>query len=260
MNQLTDSQFSDVLPQVEEYQPFPMLALIVFVLALFASILALINPVLLSLPMLTAILALCALVILQIRKSTPQAYLFVGTALAISLFSFAFRATYETLKYRHMESTAIAHADTWLGLMKDSRVHDALELTRPRAERKPTGTDLTGIYGTMEKPTGDLKTYVDLQPEKEIRELGDDAKFSVEFVEYDRPHNRHDVFRINYRLHRSESGDEDYLFSIAMLRVRPLTGNPFWEFKQLQPIRPKFPRNARGIGVFGGTQDKDVIE
>ena len=144
--------------------------------------------------------------------------------------------------------------------MQNGKTLEAYEMSLQKADRKPPGTDLKIIHGSVDDPSEDLQKYLDMQPEKTLRELGPEAEITLEKVEYYRRHNRHDMFEVHYRLHRTEWERDDYVFAMLMERIRPFAPlDVYWEFRNMVPIRPKFARAVRKIGVLEG-QGRELID
>ena len=260
MEQLTSSRFSDEPQTIEEYAPFSFLSVLVFVLALVFATISLVNYVLVLLALVGVILSVLMLFRLHSVSSPPQPFMFACAALAVSLIGFAFPITYQSLRYRHLEKVAVEHSQTWLDLVKNGKTLEAYELSLQKDERQPPGTDLKMIHGRVDDPTEDLQEYLDMQPEKSLRELGPDAELTLEKVEYHRRHNRHDMFEVHYRLHRTEWERDDYVFAMLMERIHPFAPlDVYWEFRKMVPIRPKFARGVRKIGVAAG-QERELVD
>ena len=104
MNDKSSFQFTDELPSDDQYKPFSSLSVIVFLLALLFGVIALVNYKLVVLPLMGAILSLSMLYRLHKSPHLPQSHMFAIAALSISLFSFAFPVTYQTFRYRYLDS------------------------------------------------------------------------------------------------------------------------------------------------------------
>lgn len=260
MVQLTSSRFTDQAPTIEEYSPSSFLGILVFIIALVLATISLVNYSLVLLSLLGVILSVVVLIRLHSISSTPQAFMFAGAALAVSLFAFSFPITYQSVRYRYLEAKAIEHSRTWLSLVQNGKTLEAYEMSLEKADRQPPGTDLRMIHGSVEDPSEDLQKYLDMEPEKTLRELGPDAKITMEKVEYYRRHSRHEMFEVHYRLHRTEWERDDYIFAMLMERIRPFAPmDVFWEFRKMVPIRPKFARSVRKIGVLEG-EERELID
>ena len=260
MEQLTSSRFTDEPMTLEHYRPISFMSVIVFILALMFATISLVNYGLVLLSLLGIILSVIMLIRLHSVKSPPQSFMFAGAALAVSLFGFTFPITYQSLRYKHLEALAIQHSETWLDMVKNGKTLEAYEMSLQKSDRQPPGTDLKMIHGSLEDPSEDLQKYLDMQPEKTLRELGPDAEIELEKVEYYRRHSRHDMFEVHYRLHRTEWERDDYVFAMLMERIHPIgPDDVYWEFRKMIPLRPKFGRAVRKIGVLEG-QERELVE
>ena len=256
MNQVKFSD--DTMPAVDDYKPFSVMALLVCMFAILCMVLAIFNAKLMAMPILSAIAAIAAIYALHVGEMQRGHYM-AGFALLASVFTFSMVVSYHTMRYKHLEAKAIEHCDTWLNLVKTGNVYDAHEMTIEYENRHSEGTDLSRIYGPVDQPDQAMQDYLDLQPERLIREIGPDAKITRGKIAYARPYTRFDRFEIHHYLDRSAMNEPDFHFTIVMLRTLPLEIDVYWELEGLVNVEPPTPRGKRHIGTAGGVPEREAL-
>jgi hypothetical protein len=249
MNQVKFSD--DQMLAVEDYNPFSIMALLVCLFAVMCCVLAVFNHKLIGLPFLSAIAAIAAIYALHAGNMARGHYL-AGFALCASMFTFSMAVSYQTMRYKHLEAKAIEHGETWLNLVKAGQIYEAHEMTLEFEKRHAEGSDLTQFYGPVDQPDLAVAEYLDVQPEKSIREIGENAKIRRGDIAYERPYSIVDRFEIHYYLDRSATGEDDFHFTIMFLRTKPLVEDIYWEIEGLVNVEPPTPRSGRRIGAVGG--------
>lgn len=245
-------QFSnDTFTTPEDYNPFSIMAFLAFMFSLLCIVLAVCNPKLLSLPVFSALLGAFVLYRLHATNMARGHYL-AGFALLASIFVFVMTASYQSMRYKHLEATAIKHCETWLNLVKTNQVYESHEMTLDFEKRHSEGTDLARLYGPVDQPDEDLQKYLDLEPEKTIRTIGENAKIKVGRIAYARPYSVFDRFEIHHHLDRSAAEEEEFHFTIVLLRTKPIKEKIYWEIEGLVNVSPPIPRGKRHIGAAGG--------
>ena len=250
----------DVALQLDDYNPFSILALMALLFAIFCCILAIFNGQLVAFPVLSALFGAFALYRLYSR-GMRRGYLMAGVALLASIFVFSGILGYQTLRFTRLQSLANQYCDEWLELIKDGKTLEAYQLTVDFHEREEEGTDLSRIYGSVENPQPGLATYLKLEPEKSIRDLGANAKIrSGEKTDYFRVDYFHERFECHRFLDRSHESKDDFHFVVIMERTRPLEADIYWEVVGIVNISPKIPRSERQIGPAGpgGNQRREM--
>ena len=229
--------------EIGSYRKISTMAIICFVFALLACLLAFSNKALLVFPILTAMLSVVTLILMHLSKKKLMGFSLAAVALFVSVFSFTLFATYHQKKYDRLHETAIAHGNTWLQFLKTNQPHIAYQLHIPITARKEHGFNLVDHYGSVEQPKSELAAYLAMEPEKSILADGENAKIEIDSVIPRLESKARAVdFFIIYRYKRLGE-DKPRLFSCQLRRFDSLISGPEWHIIRVENVLPKTKRS-----------------
>jgi hypothetical protein len=188
---------------------------------------AMVGPVLWSIPILAAIVALIAM--RRIRASEDLVgwnIAFLGLLLAI-LFGVAGPAR-TISRQLYLESRAAAVCERFFEFLKEKNPHAAHQLRERASMRKVLSDKLAQGYDKDAGSQASLDKFVAEEPMKTLLEVGDKVKIervSTETIGHD---DRTDVFSIRYEI--TATGRSSMLVSIGVQRTLDLaTGMETWQ-------------------------------
>jgi hypothetical protein len=230
---------------IESYRPFSGWAIASLLLAM-VSVLGMINPQLILLPLVA--LAVSLFTCLRNSWSKTQA---IGSWLALvaaflSGFFLTSGTTYNRFKKQHRFSLARQFTETWFDLVRDGEIYRPHQLIKEWTFRQPSNVDLDQYYASLTNAVNKFEdskfvidNYSQLEPEKSMREFG--RKMNYRYVG--------DIF------FRDEVKTEYYQLEYV-LEWPPETGRPNWpvlvELKRLEYKQPYGNQwTLRGVVSYG---------
>ena len=238
-----ESVFTDDDMTVETYRAFSPAALAAFLFSAVTSLIGLVNSNLLALPVVALLFAIFSLFKLLSIKGPSMGWTLTALAIMMPLFAITAPLCYRQIRLYHITDTAIEHANAWLELSKQGKVHEAYQMTQLRYARAEPGSDLAVELGTTSNPGKELEAYVENEPEISLRKDGDQAKLEVINVNYfqDKSFRNVEHVVVNYRYTRPDG--EKRLFSIDMRRhVYAGKNEVYWSVWEVRNRKPSFER------------------
>lgn len=222
---------------VDNYRQFSGLALLTFLVCLLGAVLAVLNKNLIWTAFLAAIFAVVAIAFLHRARKQLIGFRLCTIGLFIALFAGSATIAYWEYRYEHLCAKAVEFGEQWLDLVKQGRMHEAYQLTLRPDWRRTSGTDLARVYGSLENPGRVMHTYLRQEPEKSIREDGQNAKLTLQDIRYSRPRLRSEQFDLEYLYERPDG--EKRVILVQFVRSQSLPPlNPLWHIEAVINVDP----------------------
>jgi hypothetical protein len=209
-----------------QYRAVSGLAVLALVLGVLSAA-AMVGPVLWSIPILAAIVALIAM--RRIRSSEDLVgwnIAFLGLLLAI-LFGIAGPARTISRQY-FLAARAEAFCDQFFEFLRQNNPHAAHQLRERAAMRKPLSDKLAESYAKDPAAQASLDKFVVEEPVKTLLEVGDKVKIERMSTEDAGRDDRTDLFGIRYEI--TPTGRKSMLALLVVRRTLDLaTGMETWQ-------------------------------
>jgi hypothetical protein len=209
-----------------QYRAVSGLAVLALALGVLSAA-AMVGPVLWSIPILAAIVALIAM--RRIRSSEDLVgwnIAFLGLLLAL-LFGVAGPAR-TISRHHYLASRAEAFCERFFDFLKQKNPHAAHQLRERVSMRKPLSDKLAESYAKDPGAQASLDKFVAEEPIKSLLEVGDKVKIERISTEAAGHDDRTDLFSVRYEI--TPTGRKSMLASLVVRRTLDLaTGMETWQ-------------------------------
>ena len=237
------SAFTDPDLLVDDYRRFSPLALIALLISLGVGVIAIVNKSILPFTVVAAVFSIVTLILMHRSSHRLIGYRLAGLGLFVAVFCGTAGWAYHQYRYQHLRRVAMDVGEQWLDLAQQGRMHELYQLSLQYTWRQPSGTDLVKAYGSLEKPGKEMELYLRQEPERSIREDGDQAKFTLMATLYNKPRLLREAFILGY-LYQRPNG-ETRKFNLHLIRCDyPTPPGPIWYFEGVSNIDPQIDRQA----------------
>jgi hypothetical protein len=214
------------LPQ---YRSISSLAILALVLGI-ASSLALVNPLLLALPLATIALSLFAL-----RQIAANPDIFSGrgmtlAALFLAIFFLVFAPARLWMRFQVIRGHAEELATTFLDLLQHGKLHEAHQLANIKYISPSPDDTMDPTFDPKKLTLADFAKFQDTETIKNIKAIDSKFTYEAEGVEPSKGASDADVLVLRYKITPDPATKKPpFRVWITIVRIRQEKGTPTWK-------------------------------